>query len=190
MYELKIPEIFNDKEKALTRLVHKWHYPQVRKYTKVPYSTHLVRVATMVQEHTHNEVLVATALCHDLLEDTSTTKEMLFNALVTVGYLSSEASSIIKYVVELSDIYIKENYPDKNRAERKALETERLLQISPAAATVKFADLIDNIQDIVPHDKGFAKVYIRETTPLLSLRVLSPTLQQLAESTYASALQQ
>lgn len=190
MDELHIPDTFNDQEKALAKMVHEWHYPQVRKYTQDPYSTHLMRVAALVQKHTNNKVLVATALCHDILEDTTTTKEELLTALLAIGYLPKEASSIIKHVLELTDIYTKENHPNKNRAERKALETERLLHISPAAATVKFADLIDNIQDIIPYDKGFAKVYIRETIPLLSLTSSFPTLQQLAKTNYDNLLQQ
>ena len=45
---------------------------------------------------------------------------------------------------------------------RKANEAIRLGTISDIAQNVKFADLIDNTISIVRHDKGFAKVYLKE----------------------------
>ena len=106
MHDLKLPETFSDKEKKLAKQVHIWHHPQQRKYTKLPYSTHLIRVAELVQTHTQDAILVASALCHDLLEDTNVTKEALQIELIAIGYQVSQAQSIVKIVIELTDVYL------------------------------------------------------------------------------------
>lgn len=187
---IKIPTTFSEKAERLVHQVHQWHHPQQRKYTKLPYSTHLIRVAQLIQLHTQEEGLIAAALCHDLLEDTPITKSELEAMLTDMGYATREVQSIIKWVIELTDVYVKTNFPQKNRKERKALELKRLLQISPSAASVKFADLIDNLRGIVPYDRGFAKVYLRETLPLLQLACPYPSLHFLAKQSYAAALKQ
>ena len=190
MQKIELPNTFSERIKELAHKVHQWHFPQQRKYTNAPYSTHLIRVAQLVELHTQNELLIATALCHDVLEDTTVSTEELRAELSSVGYSIAETKKIVQWVVELTDVYVKADFPDLNRKARKAHELQRLLQISPTAASVKFADLIDNIKDIIPHDSGFAKIYIRETLPLLDLDCPYPTLQQLAKNTYANITQQ
>ena len=54
-----------------------------------------------------------------------------------------------------------------NRGARKAAEAQRLFTISADAQTIKYADIIDNIIDIVETDPEFAVVYLAEKQVLL-----------------------
>ncbi len=107
------------------------------------------------------------ALCHDLLEDTTCTYERLYGFLLANGYSEEEATQVADGVVELTDVFVKENYPEWNRKTRKQKEAERLSRISPLAQSVKYADLIDNNLSIVEHSSSFAKTYLREKVEIL-----------------------
>lgn len=137
------------------------HGDQKRKYTNAPYWTHLHCVAEIVA--VYNSVLgIEIALCHDLLEDTACSREQLNDHLEQIGYDYHSRIVIVTDVLHLTDQFTSEQYPDLNRAARKAKEAERLIGISPNAQTVKYADIIDNTSSIVQYDPGFAKVYIKE----------------------------
>jgi guanosine-3',5'-bis(diphosphate) 3'-pyrophosphohydrolase len=71
---------------------------------------------------------------------------------------------------------------DGNRAARKAIDREHTAQASPAAKTIKLADLIDNTRSIVAHDPDFARVYLKEKALLLEvLREGDATLWAMAD---------
>ena len=59
--------------------------------------------------------------------------------------------------------------PGFNRAQRKAIDRERLARAAPSAQTVKLADLIDNAEDIAANDPNFGRVYLREMGELLDV---------------------
>lgn len=64
-------------QKALER-ASALHEGQVRKgEAAVPYVTHLVAVAGILQRHTDDEDVIVAALLHDTLEDTNYTKEQM-----------------------------------------------------------------------------------------------------------------
>jgi hypothetical protein len=66
---------------------------------------------------------------------------------------------------------------DGNRAVRKAIDREHLAKASPAAKTIKLADLISNSRSILQHDPKFAAVYLAEKRLLLEvLKDGDPTL--------------
>jgi hypothetical protein len=65
-----------------------------------------------------------------------------------------------------------ETLPGLNRAERKRLEAIRLGSISDRAQTIKYADFLNNGEDILVQDPKFAKVYIREVVH--DLEVMTP----------------
>src|SRR5690606_22118695 len=71
------------------------------------------------------------------------------------------------YVEELTDVFIKESYPHLNRRSRKEKEAGRLAAVSAQAQTIKYADLIDNVMDIVQHDADFARIFVYEAQRLL-----------------------
>jgi len=53
------------------------HYKQTRKGGKIPYLSHLMAVSALVTENGGNEVQAASALLHDVLEDTPTQESEL-----------------------------------------------------------------------------------------------------------------
>jgi hypothetical protein len=78
------------------------------------------------------------------------------------------ARDIVNLVVELTDVYTKENFPDLNRRARKEMEAKRLGEISSRAQTIKYADLLDNGEDIMKNDPSFGRVYIKEKERILN----------------------
>lgn len=137
---------------------HKAHEGQVRKYTGEAYILHCREVAHLVAGKTDDLELYAVAMLHDTLEDTDTTYEQLVEAF---------GERVAGLVRELTDVYTKAAYPDKNRAERKRLECARYRTVSDDAKLIKHCALIDNTSTIVEHDPNFAKVYLREKADLL-----------------------
>jgi (p)ppGpp synthase/HD superfamily hydrolase len=125
-------------------------------------------VASLLDQYKLGSPLVEAGLCHDLFEDTDCSPEKLSDALFKAGYNSGDINTITSLVTDLTDVYTKENFPKKNRKERKILEIKRLASVSADAQTVKYADLIDNTQSIVKHDPSFAKTYLVEKYYLLS----------------------
>jgi (p)ppGpp synthase/HD superfamily hydrolase len=87
------------------------------------------------------------------VEDTDTTLEQITELF---------GPGVAKLVEELTNVHDKSAYPDMNRAERKRLEAIRLGSISDRAQTIKYADFLNNGEDILVQDPKFAKVYIRE----------------------------
>jgi guanosine-3',5'-bis(diphosphate) 3'-pyrophosphohydrolase len=142
------------------------HGSQMRKFAQEPYIAHLVRVMETVREYTHDVALLSAALLHDVLEDTRVTEDELG---IFLNDIMDEpvAARTLDLVVELTDVYIKADYPTLNRRTRRTKEAGRLSHVSPEAQTVKYADVIDNAMDIVRHETDFALVYLRESKQLL-----------------------
>jgi (p)ppGpp synthase/HD superfamily hydrolase len=143
------------------------HGEQKRKYSGEPYIQHPIRVMETCKMYTHDHCVLASALLHDVLEDTTVTEEVMHDFLS--GIMNPEdATKILKLVVELTDIYTQKNYPLLNRRARKAKEADRLACVSAEAQTIKYADIIDNAASIFVHDPGFATVFIGEGKWLLN----------------------
>lgn len=142
------------------------HGDQKRKYTGDPYIVHPISVAEIVSTHGGDDAMVYAALLHDVLEDTPVTSTEL---LIKLHYILNPAMALDVHslVVDLTDVYTKENFPNLNRKTRKLLEAQRLGKAQGRAQTVKYADLIDNGFSITEHDPGFAKVYLKEKQDLL-----------------------
>ena len=155
-----------DKLKDIVLLAKDLHGNQKRKYTGEPYVNHTVQVAKIVKNYGGDDIMVYAAVLHDVLEDTNTTKEGLFNHLrQIIG--PEKAIEVVKLVQELTDVFTKDDYPDINRKGRKEMEAMRLGSISSKAQTIKYADLLDNGQDIMKNDPKFGKVYLREKEEIL-----------------------
>lgn len=142
------------------------HVEQRRKYTNEPYLFHLTAVAKMADDKCRFGYEIG--LCHDLLEDTDCTEDELLKALIRFGYFRNEGEYIVHCTKELTDVYTHEAFPQLNRANRKALESQRLHKISYEAQTVKYCDLIHNTESIVKYDPGFAVKYLAEKASILS----------------------
>jgi (p)ppGpp synthase/HD superfamily hydrolase len=135
------------------------HDGQQRKYTPERYIVHPVRVMEICRHYGQSMPVLAAALLHDVLEDTAVNQEELQKFLMKV-MSRGEALKTIKLVVELTDVYVKKDYPQWNRKKRKSAET------SPAQ-TVKYADIIDNCREIVEHDPGFGARFLAECRDIL-----------------------
>lgn len=142
------------------------HGDQKRKYTSERYIVHPVRVMQICREYTNELPLLAAALLHDVLEDTPTTPNEIKEYLVTLMDLS-QANYSLELVIELTDVYTKENYPNWNRKKRKTEEAIRIEKTSADSQTVKYADIIDNCLEIINHDADFANVFLRECKAIL-----------------------
>jgi len=142
------------------------HGAQQRKYTPDPYIVHPVRVMEICSRYTKDTAVLAAALLHDVLEDTPVSKGEMYAFLCTIME-DPEAARTIGYVIELTDVYIKKDFPQWNRRQRKEKENIRMAAISSEAQTVKYADIIDNSLEIPVHDPGFARVFLYECRTLL-----------------------
>ena len=149
----------------LTAWVASKHEGQTIKRTEEPYFSHVAAVAALAKPAVTFGYEIG--LCHDLLEDTKTTKAELWATLLKFGYDTREANLITAAVVELTDIYTSDNYPDWSKKERKDKESTRLMSVSPAAQTVKYGDLIYNIDWMLKYDQKHAKKYLLKKKLLL-----------------------
>lgn len=142
------------------------HKEQKRKYSPEPYIVHPIRVMEICSKYTDNVSILSAALLHDVLEDTSVTDDELAEFLNSL-MPKEAAAKTLKLVVELTDVYIKKDYPKWNRRKRKSMEVERIEKTSPESQTIKYADIIDNSTEIVHEDPDFARVYLHECRTLL-----------------------
>lgn len=130
---------------------------QRRKYTLAPYIVHPAAVAATVAVVTDDEAMIAAAWLHDVVEDTPITIEQV---------LAEFGSDIAALVSDLTDVAER---TDGNRARRLAIDRAHSAEASARAKTVKLADLIDNLTDIVRADRGFARNYVEEKAHLLEV---------------------
>lgn len=136
---------------------------QLRKYTNEPYHVHVLAVAELVSAQTSDEEVLAAACLHDVLEDVAP-----FKPEYGPGAIHREfGKRVLQLVVELTDVYTKENFPDLNRAKRKKLEAERLAQVSEEAKLIKRADLYDNNKTLM--GTSFERVWLEEKAVLDSI---------------------
>lgn len=142
------------------------HGDQQRKYADERYIEHPLRVMKICKHYGYPLPVLAAAILHDVLEDTNTTPKQLKEFLLGV-MPETEAHHTLALVSELTDVYIKANYPRMNRQKRKAKEANRLEKISAEAQTIKYADIIDNAEGMTAHDTDFAPVYLKECSTLL-----------------------
>ena len=141
------------------------HDGQLIKHTGQPYFDHLLAVAEMAAETA--KLGYETGLCHDLLEDTDTTVSELLDTLMRFGYTDAEARHITICVVELTSIFTAGSYPEIDKIHRKEKEAARLVNISPDAQTVKYCDLIYNIEWVLQYDQKHAERYLKKKQLLI-----------------------
>ena len=152
--------------KEIIEFADKAHGDQLRKYSPERYIVHPVRVMKLVKETNNDVIVLAAAILHDVVEDTSTSKHDIEHYLIQL-MPANEAERTVSIVDELTDHYTKKKHPAMNRHKRKAKEHERLGKVSAEAQTIKYADLIDNCVDITKNDIDFAPRYLAEAKDLL-----------------------
>ena len=130
--------------------------------------------------YTGRIAVLAAAVLHDVIEDTDRTAE---DISVFLGSLMDETvkNETLGLVIELTDVYVRKDYPALNRYKRKKKELRRLSRISPDAQTVKYADVLDNAMEIPQSDPVFAGRYLNECLDILqALQDGHPELRQKA----------
>ena len=142
------------KAKEFATCAHEGH---VRKYTGVPYIVHPIEVMEIVRTVKHDDTMLAAALLHDVVEDTDCTLDDI---------RAEFGDDVASLVADLTDV---SKLEDGNRETRKAKDREHSAGASPAAQTVKLADLISNSVDIIKNDPSFAKIYMVEKFLLLGV---------------------
>ncbi|MDO5654769.1 MAG: HD domain-containing protein [Flavobacteriaceae bacterium] len=180
-----------DKNKTLQQIeefARNAHSGQMRKYSDEEYIIHPIRVMKICQLYTHDIAILSTALLHDVLEDTKVTSAELEQFLSGI-FSNQEAQKILQLTQDLTDVFIKENYPNLNRKQRKAKEWDRMESIHYDAQTVKYADIIDNSQEILVYDPNFARVYLKECLKgLQNMKKGNSELYQLAFETVQAGM--
>ena len=164
------------------------HGTQMRKYTPERYIVHPVRVMETCRQYDPRLPILAAALLHDVLEDTPVTEAEMRDFLHSVME-AADADKTLELVIDLTDVYVKEAYPQWNRRVRKDRETERIALTSPDSHTIKYADIIDNCPELAKHDRGFAPRFLKEC--LANLKVAdkgNPELYRQALEMVRSAL--
>jgi len=179
-------EVILDQVKSFAAFAHG---DQVRKYSGEAYVYHLFRVMNTCYLYHNSLPVLAAALLHDVLEDTTTTEDELRQFLYKTMPHPEDADETLKLVIELTDVYTKQAYPQLNRGTRKQKEHERLATISGDAQTIKYADVIDNASNVAENDPQFAPVLLREYADVLErLTGGEPHLYKKAKETVAGCL--
>jgi (p)ppGpp synthase/HD superfamily hydrolase len=154
--------------KYVTDFADRTHGSQTRKYTTERYIVHPIRVMEMVRHYDQDLPVLCAALLHDVLEDTPVTQNEMRHELKKVMD-AEQAEKTIRLVVQLTDVFIRKDYPKLNRGARKQKEALRLSAVSPSAQSIKYADIIDNTNDHLTEDPDFARIYLREAKQMLDL---------------------
>lgn len=131
------------------------HSKQVRKESGVPYIFHPIAVANRLQKlGIVDEILLASAILHDVVEDCGVTLTELFVELKEIGYNNREANEIIGLVAELT------------REETSDITKEKYLQSffksSIEALIIKVLDRIENVEDFTAYNRNYAPKYFRK----------------------------
>ncbi len=130
------------------------------------YEIHPLAVQKLFIGNVHNSDGAIASLLHDVLEDVGSED-------VRFGYqriLEEFGLNVAALVVELTNVYTKENFPKLNRMERKRAECRRLGEISSVGQSIKLCDVYDNLSSInslFKEDSGFAILFIKEKAELL-----------------------
>ena len=147
--------------KKIADFADKAHDTQKRKYAPDRYIVHPIRVMEMCRKHSDDLCILAAALLHDVLEDTPVQKDKLRDFLLTLMN-PPMTDKVLAMVTDLTDVYVKKDYPHLKRRVRKNKELQRLEKTSAGSQTIKYADIIDNTGEIVNEDPDFAPVYLHE----------------------------
>lgn len=137
---------------------------QKRKDNIRPYEVHPLDVMRRVAAHTDDEDILVAALFHDIIEDVYPKRPEIYE--LTKAAAGPRAWG---FVLELTDTYTKQAFPELNRKARKQKERERYASMSPQARLVKLADIASNLADdgdvLEENGKpevGFNRMFIKE----------------------------
>lgn len=140
---------------------------QKRKYTGAEYYTHPIAVATIVAPYVEDGVCIEAALLHDVIEDTSVTYPVIQEVF------GDEVVHLVKGLTKVS------KPEDGNRAVRKSIDRNFLSKTCARTQTIKYADILHNIEDIVMNAPEFARVYLPEKLAFMEVMTIGhPALRK------------
>lgn len=149
-------------------LAKRAHEGQKRKHTGFPYIYHPARVAGRVGILPGaTEEMVAAAYLHDVLEDTTITKEEI----------EAETNAQVAFYVDC--MTNKSKGTGLPRAERKALDRKHLSEVPFEIKQIKAIDRIDNLLEIAGAPTDFKKLYAEESLLLADVLGDSPLVHEL-----------
>jgi (p)ppGpp synthase/HD superfamily hydrolase len=138
---------------------------QMRKYGGKAYWVHTDAVSQLLKETGESEEVQIAGMLHDVVEDVTPN-----NPTYSVEEIKSKfGETVVRLVLEVTNVYEKKHYPHLNRTKRKQLERERLGKISKEGKSIKLADIINNVEGVVDQDAGFGRVFVLEKSVLLPL---------------------
>jgi (p)ppGpp synthase/HD superfamily hydrolase len=144
------------------------HEGQKRKYSNLPYITHPARVAGRVGIIPGvTEEMVAAAYLHDVMEDTSITREEI----------EAETNPQVGFYVDC--MTNKSKGSDLPRAERKAIDRKHLAEIPAEVKQIKALDRIDNLLDCTGAPVDFKTLYSQESLLLADVLGSGPLVDEL-----------
>jgi (p)ppGpp synthase/HD superfamily hydrolase len=134
------------------------HATQLRKYTNLPYITHVEAVLEILKVwgFGDNEIIMSAAALHDTVEDTQCSISKIRELF------GDEVAELVWWLTDL-------NEPNalSNRDTRALMTCWRLARAPAEAQLIKLADVMDNTSSIARLDPQFAGVYLREKQRLL-----------------------
>ena len=158
-----IYSIKTQKASLFAQLAHE-SINQKRKYSGQDYFTHCKEVAEIVKSTGANDDVISAAFLSDILEDVTPLNPHYSKELIKKEF----GEKVLNLVIECTNVYTREDYPNLSRAERKNLEANRLEKVSDEAKLIKLADIISNLRDgLLENNREFAKVYFKEKLNLL-----------------------
>lgn len=131
-----------------------------RRHNGEPYITHLAAVVEIVRKVDHTPQMLAAAWLHDVIEYTPATIEEVRNTF------SRDVADMVEMLTGPSRV------EECGRAERLRIERSRLVRATPAAKTIKLADIIDNTRiaaEVAESDQKRAKACLEKKLALLPL---------------------
>jgi (p)ppGpp synthase/HD superfamily hydrolase len=134
---------------------------QRRRGSRAPYVSHCERVATAVSDANMSDCAVAAAWVHDLVEDTLGRGSMEINLQEIEDVLGK---TVAGYVHALTN---PPAAPGLNRAARKEIELRMLRDAPVDVVSIRYAEIADNVADMMRTDLNFASVYVPEKRRLL-----------------------
>lgn len=143
----------------------KAHEGQTRKFgpePRPPYIVHPERVATRVASLPRvNEVDIAAAWLHDVIEDCGVTYETMAREF------GVEVADLVQELTNPTDA---PEWKDRPRLWKRGMEWMHLIDISDRAKRIKMCDRIDNLRDVsTSRDNKWLQKYTKESRILSKL---------------------
>jgi (p)ppGpp synthase/HD superfamily hydrolase len=135
-----------DKAKQFATTIHAG---QNRIFSKNPYITHPSGVVDLINNFRGTPEMISAAWLHDVVEDCGVTLDDLKELF------GNKVADLVKELTNQSDL-------DKDKKHEYLLD--KMGKMSSEALTIKLADRLHNVSDLINATSSFARKYASETT--------------------------